>query len=373
MKIENVEITKSEIEQYLEHNQETTLNSKISALIKHQLNLDYGFPKLINNMKSYLESESGFLQINGIGFCVFYNPTRAKNVKASTFTDHDKNFSCFLCDLLPGQRGIKYLKDKYMIIINPGITTPGDLTIPTIKHELQKLEPNFPDMLEIAENLTDYSIYFNGPLAGATCPHFHFQAGIRDQLPAEKQINKILEFDQDNNIMKEYIFKDNQTEIFRLNNFLRTNYCCYTSSKKTAIEFAKNFFQEIKINNQKFIRSLHNIPDFGSEIKVFEEKEEEGRFNVIAKYYPDTKKYLVVFFPKLFNRPQLYFSDEPEQLTLGFAIKEALGHILVASKDDLYRILQNKDILKQAYLDTNLSDEMDGELLERLKNTCHSP
>jgi len=366
MKIENVEITKSELTPFLDTCQENDLNNKVKALIKHQLDPEIGFPTLIKNIDSYKESESSTIRIDGLDFRIFFNPTRAKNVKASTFTDHDENFSCFLCDLLPGQKGIKYLNDKYMMIVNPGITIPGDLTIPTINHELQKLEPHFSDMLEFAEKLTDYSIYFNGPLAGATCPHFHFQAGIRDRLPAEKLINNILESDSYKNISKDFIFKNRNTEIFRLKNFLRSNYCIYSNSKDSVLKFSKNFFQQIKIVDKKFIQNLPNIPDFGSEIKVFGEHEEEGRFNVMAKYYPETKKYFVVFFPKLFNRPQSYFEKGTDQITLGFAIKEALGHTLVATKKDLYRILENKDILKQAYLDTNLSNEMDEELINSL-------
>ncbi|MBN2279087.1 MAG: DUF4922 domain-containing protein [Candidatus Marinimicrobia bacterium] len=367
MNIENVEIPEPEINPFLKNYQDKSLNSKVSALIDHQTKPGSGFPTLISNEEKYKESSFGSVKIDELDFCIFYNPTRTKNVRASTFTVPDQNFQCFLCDLLPGQRGIKVLNNSYMIIVNPGITIPGDLTIPTIHHELQKLESHFLNMLDIAAELTDYSLFFNGPLAGATCPHFHFQAGIRDKLPGEQQINRLLTESHKSPMNKDYLFQDHRTEIFKITNFLRSNYCIFSSSKPAVLEFADHFFKKIKSLDQKYIRKLPHIPDFGSVMKVFGEAEEEGRFNVMAKYYSDQKKYLAVFFPKIFNRPQLYFSKGPYQLTLGFAIKEALGHVLVTSKEDLHRIMENTELLRQAYLDTNLTDEMDRDLFQNLK------
>ncbi len=366
MKIKNVEITNSELVPFIKDRTLDTLNNKVSALFHHQLTPDIGFPTLIQNMKNYKESISSYIKINGITFRIFYNPTRKNNVKANTFTDNNNNFNCFLCDLLPGQKGIKYLDGKYMIIVNPGITIPGDLTIPTIKHKKQILKNHFPDMLVLAKELNKYSIYFNGPMAGATCPHFHFQAGIRDNLPAEISINNILQSKYEGTTSKQYIFKNYKTKIFRIDNFLRTTYACYTSSKNSAIEFGNTMFDLLKIIDQKHIQNIQNVPNFGSFIKLFEENETEARFNVMTKYYPNEKKYLIVFFPKLFNRPQVYFTDESTKIILGFAIKEALGHVLTASEQDMHRILDNPNIIYQAYIDTSITNVMDNELFKKI-------
>ena len=48
---------------------------------------------------------------------------------------------------------------------------------------LEALANVFSDMLELAEALTDYTIFYNGPKCGASAPdHMHFQAGNSDFL-----------------------------------------------------------------------------------------------------------------------------------------------------------------------------------------------
>jgi hypothetical protein len=47
------------------------------------------------------------------------------------------------------------------------------------------------DMLELAEQLSDFVILYNGPKSGASVPHhFHFQAGNKDFLPIQTLIER---------------------------------------------------------------------------------------------------------------------------------------------------------------------------------------
>ena len=365
MKIEKVEITKVELSPFLQGD-EHSLNDLVSRLFSHQMTPVAGFPKLMENINAYKNSHFSYVQINGIKFRLFYNPTRKENVKSETFTKVHENFQCPLCDLMSGQRGIKVLDDKYMIIMNPGITIPGDLTIPTIQHDLQLINGRINDMLVLSRQLDNYSIFFNGPMAGASCPHFHFQAGLRDRLPAEIDINYLLNNQSHKNIKKNIIHQNDTTEIFRIDNFLRSVYCCYTSELSEAENFGNKIIDELRQLNATHIQNIENIPNFGSYIDVFNANESEARFNMMAKYYQEEKKYLFVVFPKLFNRPQSFF-QETDKITLGFAIKEALGHVLTANKQDYYKILNNINILKQAYIDTSISQEFDDELFHHLK------
>jgi hypothetical protein len=363
MKIENVEITKFELAPFLKSDTPSSIEL-IYALISHQLTPVSGFPKLMENMKEYRQSHFSYIQINGIKYRLFYNPTRKTNVLAETFTQSHDNYDCPLCELLPGQRGVKFFSNKYMAIVNPGITIPGDLTIPTIKHELQIIDGKLKDMLMFASELTNRSIYFNGPMAGASCPHFHFQAGIRDRLPAEMSINDLLNDRSDLQIQKNIIYQNNDAEIFAIDNFLRSTICCFSSDLEFVIEFGNSIIHSLKEINKQFIKNIPNIPDFGTYIDVFGRNETEARFNIMAKYYPDSKKYLLVFFPKLFNRGQSFF--QKDKISLGFAIKEALGHVITANKKDYYKILNNIDLLKQVYQDTSITKTMEEALLHQL-------
>jgi len=367
MKIENIEITKYEIAPYLNSRNRPTLQEKVKALIDHQLTPVSGFPALIKNMKQYMSSRFAYIKIDTITYRIFFNPTRTKNVRASTFTENNHNHKCVLCDLLPGQKGIRVLDGKYMIILNPGITIPGDLTIPTITHDPQILDNKFPDMLALAKELTDYAIYFNGPLAGATCPHFHYQAGIRNRLPLEITINQLLDNPNKKIGPVNYIYNSVDTKVIEFTSLLPTTYACLTSSKDSATTFMNQMLETLKEVDKKFIHNLENIPDFGQTITLFDQPESEARFNLMTKYYPKKEKYLVVIFPKMYNRPKIYFKPGKERMILGFAIKEALGHVLTFRREDLFRLLDDKEILRQAYLETSISTAMNEKLLERLK------
>jgi hypothetical protein len=55
-------------------------------------------------------------------------------------------------------------------------------------------------MLDLAQQLDEYTIFYNGPSCGASAPdHFHFQAGIKGILPIENDRNwNAIRFESEN-------------------------------------------------------------------------------------------------------------------------------------------------------------------------------
>ncbi|MCK4716782.1 MAG: DUF4922 domain-containing protein, partial [Candidatus Marinimicrobia bacterium] len=146
-------------------------------------------------MRSYSQNKSVIISVKGVPVHISLNITRTPSLTANTFELINARYSespCLLCNLDEEQKGVLTLDDRYIILANPGITIPGDLTISSIEHESQLITGHFEDMIRLSELLTDYSIYFNGALAGASSPHFHFQAGVKDTLIGEQQINEML-------------------------------------------------------------------------------------------------------------------------------------------------------------------------------------
>ncbi len=362
MTIKNSEISQSELAPFLPNNKcDFSLSEKLTALYHHQLTPGHGCPTLIKNMAKYQQSITKSIKIDDIFIRIAANVTRKNSINANTFTKKEKPATCPLCQLLPGQKGINLLDNRYMAIYNPGITIPKDLTIPTIQHENQLLSTRFDDMLSLSKILPNYSIFYNGALAGASCPHFHFQAGVKNSLPAEEQIiNRLSTSDNSQSILK-----NDHTSMVRLGHFLRSTYVCSTEKPSMAQQFASNLLGQLRKIDQQFIHNISNIPDFGEFIPVFNNVEQEPRFNLMIRY--DSGRFLIAFFPKLYNRPHRYF-DRANPLILGFAIKEALGHILVKSRIDLKRLTKTPNLIKQAYSETSISPEMDDILYQRLVN-----
>jgi len=115
---------------------------------------------------------------------VQFNPARIVSSGAKVDAKTIAERKCFLCaDNRPAeQRAVEF--GDYEILVNPFPIFPEHFTIPRKEHVDQQIKPYFADMLQLAEVLDDYLIFYNGPRCGASAPdHMHFQAGTKDFLP----------------------------------------------------------------------------------------------------------------------------------------------------------------------------------------------
>ena len=115
---------------------------------------------------------------------VQFNPARIVSSAAKVDAKSLKERKCFLCaqNRPDVQRGISW-GDKYTILINPFPIFPRHLTIPDDCHVDQLIEGRIADMIRLAQQLDEYTVFYNGPRCGASAPdHMHFQAGNSDFL-----------------------------------------------------------------------------------------------------------------------------------------------------------------------------------------------
>lgn len=115
------------------------------------------------------------LNVNGILYKVQFNPARIVSSGAKVDAKSILERKCFLCpaNLPPVQKGIPF-GGHYNILVNPFPIFPRHLTVPELAHTPQRIATRFTDMLELAEALTDYTIFYNGPKCGASAPdHAH--------------------------------------------------------------------------------------------------------------------------------------------------------------------------------------------------------
>lgn len=115
---------------------------------------------------------------------VQFNPARIVSSSAKVDAKSLKERKCFLCaqNRPDVQRGISW-GDKYTILINPFPIFPRHLTIPDDRHVDQLIDGRIADMMRLAQQLDEYTVFYNGPRCGASAPdHMHFQAGNSDFL-----------------------------------------------------------------------------------------------------------------------------------------------------------------------------------------------
>ncbi len=124
------------------------------------------------------------LDVDGMSFKVQFNPARIASSSAKVDKASLTARPCFLCEKNRPevQTGIDW-KDRYTILINPFPIFRRHLTIPDRTHTDQRIAGRMADMMDLAAELEDYTVFYNGPRCGATAPdHMHFQAGNSDFL-----------------------------------------------------------------------------------------------------------------------------------------------------------------------------------------------
>ena len=124
------------------------------------------------------------LDVDGMKIKVQFNPARIVSSSAKVDAKSLAARKCFLCgENRPSvQRGIEW-GNGYIILINPFPIFPRHLTIPDMGHVDQLIKGRIADMMMLARELDEYTVFYNGPKCGASAPdHMHFQAGNSDFL-----------------------------------------------------------------------------------------------------------------------------------------------------------------------------------------------
>lgn len=160
-----------------------TLNSNIiSDFISEQL---AAWPMAAANFEALKTVKVKEIELPGWLIKVQFNPARAISSSAKVDAASLKARKCFLCkDNRPSEQfALPWLDGKYEVLVNPFPIFPRHLTIPATDHTDQRIKGRIADMLLLAYELEDYTVFYNGPRCGASAPdHMHFQAGNSDFL-----------------------------------------------------------------------------------------------------------------------------------------------------------------------------------------------
>ena len=174
------------------------MKEKVNQLFQEQLSEWYLAKK---NYQALKLVKVKTLYVDRRRYQVQFNPARFKSSTAKVDPISLLKRNCFLCgnNLPTEQKGIPF-GERYTILVNPYPIFPRHLTIPAVEHTPQLIASRFGDMLDLAQQLDEYTIFYNGPSCGASAPdHFHFQAGIKGILPIENDRNwNAIRFESEN-------------------------------------------------------------------------------------------------------------------------------------------------------------------------------
>ncbi|HPR33398.1 MAG TPA: DUF4922 domain-containing protein [Prolixibacteraceae bacterium] len=254
-------------------------------------------------------------------FIVQHNAARVRSTCADPSKAALGKRPCFLCskNIDTDQKGLIALK-KYLILINPFPIFSRHLTLADIQHKPQRIASRMIDMLELAALLEEFTVFYNGPLCGASAPdHFHFQAVPNGIMPLEIEIDTLHPEE------KEIVFEKEDLFVYTLRDGLQQ-----------AIVVESGWKEPIDYFFAKLLKVLPNQKEAG-----------EPLLNCMAMYAND--RYRLLVFPRETLRPACFFLEDPERIIVSPASAE-LGGILVIPREEDYSKL-TPEVVKGIFSD----------------------
>ena len=270
------------------------LKDKVNQLFEEQLT---NWPLAKNNYCVLKHVKVKTLEVNACRFLVQFNPARIITSAAKVDPKSISERPCFLCSVnRPAEQSGIPFKDDYQILVNPYPIFPMHFTIPTNEHTPQLIASRYGDMLDLALQLDDFIVFYNGPKAGASAPdHFHFQAGNKGVLPVETTQNW-------NNAI--YIQSGNKHEMVH-----------------------------------RFEQIYHSLP--------LQPDETEPKLNILA--WCENQNLKTYIFPRKKHRPACFFAEGDDNMLISPAAVDLSGVLITPLEKDFERITGKmiENILKE--------------------------
>jgi ATP adenylyltransferase/5',5'''-P-1,P-4-tetraphosphate phosphorylase II len=278
---------------------------------------------------------------DGLKINVQFNPKRITSTAAKVDDESVANRKCFLCieNLPEDQKGI-LLQDRFILLCNPYPIFPQHFTISSLKHEPQRIDYSFKEILELTKLLSpDFNLVYNGPVCGASAPnHLHFQAGTKFFMPIENDIQQL------NNDYGIILKEDDKISISAINDGLR-KLIFIESNEKSKI--AKAF---------KKILAVY---------KNFSAGTVEPMMNIICSYDIEFG-WNVIIFLRSKHRPECFYSEGSEKVLVSPAAIDLGGILITPREEDFVKI--DKDFIRKILSEVSLSVESFSLLTEKLRD-----
>lgn len=279
------------------------LQNQVYQLYDNQLKNWDTFRENVNNLRTL---KTRIVNINGTKITLQFNPKRIVSSGSKIDKKSLSERPCFLCKKnRPEVQERVIFNQDFEILVNPYPIIPYHFTIPKINHEDQQILPNIGTMIDLALELEDFNIFYNGPQCGASAPdHMHFQAVKKSILPLENDIKNI-------------------HNSFNKADYLRS--CIF-----------------IKDNDKKMIiNTFNNIYD------QFKTEECEPKMNIFC--WSEQKEITICIFPRKAHRPSYYFEKGEKQILVSPGAIDMAGILILPQEKDFNNITEKiiQDIYTQ--------------------------
>lgn len=272
--------------------------------------------------------------VGGLKVKLQCNPARMISSAAKLTKEDIARRRCFLCEKNrpPEQSWLEFKPEsgnEYHILVNPYPIFPEHLVIAVSEHADQTICGRYADMLELARQYPDRTIFYNGPRSGASAPdHHHFQAAPAGIIP--------LEVDVDSWIAE----KNDSQPICHYDKFTTGVFVINTDSAAEA--------------EVMFYRLLDCAETPAGE--------PEPLLNLFT-YFRDGKYRSIVIFRSR-HRSHHYFSDGPDHLTMSPGCADMGGVFIVPVREEFEKLTD--ELLGEMVGEITITKEEEKRIITRL-------
>ena len=277
------------------------------------------------------------LAVGASSIKVQWNPARMVSTGASIDKKVIAERPCFLCEQnRPKEQTKKSVDNHFDLLVNPFPILPIHFTIPSVKHEPQRIRENYGEIHKLLEEFPEMMVFYNGPKCGASAPdHAHFQAGTSGRLPLQLSWQRL---------------SRNLTTIISLNEgediSLIEEYPCPALLIRSHSQYS---------DEQLFLRLYEALP--------MQEDDAEPMMNIVSWRRDD--EYLSVVFPRGKHRPDCYYAQGNDQYIISPGALDMAGLIITPRQEDFERLTPEKAL--NILYEVSLSKEQMQQVIEKLK------
>lgn len=313
---------------------EAVSNKTVKELLAEQLTF---WDMARTNYEALREVESKALDVDGYAFRVQFNPARIRSSAAKVDPKSIQERKCFLCkeNRPAAQKGLPF-GEAYTVLVNPFPIFSEHLTIPGLKHEDQRIRNRLGDMLALAETLSDFILFYNGPKCGASAPdHIHFQAGNKGFLPLETDWRRAA---------GKAFYNEAATSLYNLQGYPVSMLVLTTDAIQNAVTLFGKIY--LLLDNRT---------------------EEEPMMNLLAWY--EDGQWVICIIPRTLHRPACYFAAGEDNLLISPASVDLGGVFITPLEKDFRKITSNdiRSILQEVCLNGDAMNKLVKQLYDTLQ------
>lgn len=309
-----------------------TINQQVKDLIHEHLS----FWDLARVNYAALEKvQTRELEVNGYAVTLQFNPERIRSSAAKIDSRSLAARPCFLCEThRPANQKWIDFGDEYQIIVNPYPIFHEHLTIPIRAHQEQRILLRYQDMLSLAEALTDFVVFYNGPECGASAPdHMHFQAGNKGTLPLERNWRRS---------RKEAVCSAGQATLYALRDFLQPMFVIVSENKDDAAVLFNHLYSLLDIKPGRY----------------------EPMMNILL--WREDGVWFTFVYPRKKLHPSCYSADGDDNILISPATVEMAGLFITPLEKDFRKVTAGD--IQQIIHETCLSEREMDRLIDKSKS-----